>query len=65
MFCLQTSKIAARRAEMAGDPALQKAKGVARVADHKSGEMYEAFGSGGGEGWGGGGGTRGDDYDFM
>jgi len=27
--------------------------------------MYDAFGSGGGEGWGGGGGTRGDDYDFM
>lgn len=51
----------------AGDPAANKGagKGTARVADHKSGEMYEAFGSGGGEGWGGGGGTRGDDYDFM
>jgi len=35
------------------------------VAEHKSLAMYDAFGSGGGEGWGGGGGTRGDDYDFM
>ena len=43
----------------------QKKQGNARVAEHKSLAMYDAFGSGGGEGWGGGGGTRGDDYDFM
>jgi hypothetical protein len=63
----QQGKIATKRAEMQGDPSLQKTagKGTARVADHKSLDMYGAFGSGGGEGWGGGGGTRGDDIDFM
>jgi len=49
-----------------GDPnAKMPGKGSTRVAEHKSLAMYDAFGSGGGEGWGGGGGTRGDDYDFM
>ena len=49
-----------------GDPNQKgPGKGNARVAEHKSLAMYDAFGAGGGEGWGGGGGTRGDDYDFM
>lgn len=62
----QQSKVAAKRAELQGDPNAKTAsKGTGRVADHKSLDMYGAFGSGGGEGWGGGGGTRGDDYDFM
>jgi hypothetical protein len=59
-------QVAAKRAELQGDPnAKTTSKGTGRVADHKSLDMYGAFGSGGGEGWGGGGGTRGDDYDFM
>ncbi|KAJ1475060.1 hypothetical protein T484DRAFT_1829844, partial [Baffinella frigidus] len=79
----QQSKIATKRAEMQGDPSLQKAslaaaKGSTRggggAADHKSMDMYGAFGSGGGENWGvgavssgggedwgGGGGGRGDE----
>lgn len=63
----QQTKIAQRRAELAGDPSAQKAKqkGSVKVADHKSMDMYGAYGDGGGEGWGGGGGTRGDDYDFV
>lgn len=62
----QQSKIATKRAELQGDPnAKLPGKGSTRVAEHKSLAMYDAFGSGGGEGWGGGGGTRGDDYDFM
>lgn len=63
----QQGKIATKRAELQGDPNQSKgpSKGNARVAEHKSLAMYDAFGSGGGEGWGGGGGTRGDDYDFM
>mmetsp|Transcript_18547 Transcript_18547/g.45540 ORF Transcript_18547/g.45540 Transcript_18547/m.45540 type:complete len:254 (-) Transcript_18547:229-990(-) len=63
----QQGKIAQRRADLAGDPAAKtKQKGSARVADHKSMDMYGAYGTGEeGEGWGGGGGTRGDDYDFM
>jgi len=63
----QQSKIAAKRAELQGDPNQGKGagKGNTRVAEHKSLAMYDAFGAGGGEGWGGGGGTRGDDYDFM
>eukprot|EP00286_Rhodomonas_abbreviata_P011689 CAMPEP_0181318862 /NCGR_PEP_ID=MMETSP1101-20121128/17238_1 /TAXON_ID=46948 /ORGANISM="Rhodomonas abbreviata, Strain Caron Lab Isolate" /LENGTH=358 /DNA_ID=CAMNT_0023426371 /DNA_START=23 /DNA_END=1099 /DNA_ORIENTATION=+ len=61
----QTKKIAAKRAELTNDPNANKAKGSARVADHKSMAMYDAFGTGGGEDWGGGGGTRGDDVDFM
>ncbi|EKX51534.1 hypothetical protein GUITHDRAFT_161553 [Guillardia theta CCMP2712] len=63
----QQGKIAHKKAELQGDPSAQKqaGKGSARVADHKSMSMYDAFGTGGGEDWGGGGGTRGDDYDFM
>lgn len=63
----QQSNIAKKRAELQGDPNVNKAvgKGSTRVAEHKSLTMYDAFGAGGGEGWGGGGGTRGDDYDFM
>mmetsp|Transcript_44671 Transcript_44671/g.69909 ORF Transcript_44671/g.69909 Transcript_44671/m.69909 type:complete len:360 (+) Transcript_44671:1-1080(+) len=64
----QQQKIVAAKRELTGDPnapGKQAGKGTARVADHKSMSMYEAFGSGGGDDWGGGGGTRGDDYDFM
>ena len=62
----QQDKIKAKRAELQGDPNAKGGKaGNTRVAEHKSLAMYDAFGSGGGEGWGGGGGTRGDDYDFM
>eukprot|EP00802_Teleaulax_amphioxeia_P006972 Tamp_06978.p2 GENE.Tamp_06978~~Tamp_06978.p2 ORF type:complete len:398 (+),score=145.30 Tamp_06978:469-1662(+) len=62
----QQGKIATKRAELQGDPNSKVVgKGNTRVAEHKSLAMYDAFGSGGGEGWGGGGGTRGDDYDFM
>ena len=62
----QQGKIASKRAELQGDPSAKgPGKGSTRVAEHKSLAMYDAFGSGGGEGWGGGGGTRGDDYDFM
>eukprot|EP00961_Rhodomonas_salina_P037517 504203-Rhodomonas_salina.1 len=58
----QVAKISAKRAELNNDPNANNKKGAARVADHKSMAMYDAFGAGGGDDWGGGGGTRGDEY---
>ena len=41
-------QVAAKRAELQGDPnAKTTSKGTGRVADHKSLDMYGAFGSGG------------------
>ena len=56
----QETKISAKRRELTGDAKKGDVKST-RPSDHKSMDMYGAFGTGGGEEWGGGGGTRGDE----
>jgi hypothetical protein len=58
----QEKQVHKKRQDLTGDPNAKKTEQKAvRPSDHKSMDMYEAFGKGGGEEWGGGGGTRGDE----
>ena len=58
----QEKQVHKKRQDLTGDPNSKKAEQkVVRPSDHKSMEMYDAFGKGGGDDWGGGGGTRGDE----
>ena len=58
----QEKQVHKKRQDLTGDPNSKKAEQkVVRPSDHKSMEMYDAFGKGGGDEWGGGGGTRGDE----